>query len=285
MRRLACVLALLLGACAAEPEPASPALWEVAAPGGGTGWLMGTIHALERPAAWQGPKVAQALAAADTIVTELGPDEDAAANARVLADLSQSPGLPPLAERVPVDLRPALRAQLDRAGTSEAAQAQTETWAVALMLARSASPPGGGENGIDRVVLAARGQRPVVALEGAQAQLSLFDRLPEAEQRDLLAIALRDAGKAGNEVRALAEAWRKGDMARIELATREGLLADPELREVLFTARNQAWSGRIAGLLEQGKRPFVAVGAAHMAGPEGLPALLAAQGLAVRRVQ
>lgn len=285
MKRLVCALALLLGACGAAPEPASPALWEVTSPGGGTGWLMGTIHALERPAAWQGPKVAQALAAADTIVTELGPGEDAAANARVLADMSRSPGLPPLSERVPDDLRPALRAQLDRAGTSEAALAETETWAVALILARAASPPGGGEYGIDRAVLAARGQRPVVVLEGAQAQLSLFDRLPEAEQRDLLAIALRDAGKAESEARALAEAWRKGDMGRIEGATREGLLADPELREVLFTARNRAWSGRIAGLLKQGKRPFVAVGAAHMAGPDGLPALLAAQGLAVRRVQ
>jgi len=54
---------------------------------------------------------------------------------------------------------------------------------------------------------------------------------------------------------------------------------------VLFTGRNRAWSGRIAAMMEQGARPFVAVGAAHMAGPEGLPALLLAKGYRVARVQ
>lgn len=283
--RAALLAALLLQACAPPPDPAQPALWEVTAPGGGKAWLMGTVHALQRPANWQGPKVAAAMAEADLIVTELGPDEDAAANAQVMADLSQSQGLPPLSQRAAPADRPALAALLGRMGKSEASFAETETWAAALALAQGSAPPGGSENGIDRAVLAARGTKPAEALEGAARQLAIFDRLPEREQRDLLALTLRDIGKAAEERKRLADAWRRGDMAAIDSATREGLLADPELREALYTARNRAWTARIAELVGQRRRPFVAVGAAHMAGDEGLPVLLAGRGLAVRRVQ
>ena len=286
MRSLAALLAaLLLHACAPPPDPAQPALWEVSQPGGGKAWLMGTVHALERAADWHGPQVAAAMAEADLIVTELGPDEDAAANAQVMAELSQSKGLPPLSQRVVPEDRPALAALLRRMGQSEASFAKTETWAAALALAQGTAPPGGSENGIDRAVLAKRGAKPVEALEGAAMQLAVFDRLPESEQRDLLALTLRDIGKAAEERKRLAEAWRRGDMVAIDHATREGLLADPELREALYTARNRAWTARIAELIGQRRRIFVAVGAAHMAGDEGLPVLLADRGLTVRRVQ
>jgi uncharacterized protein YbaP (TraB family) len=63
------------------------------------------------------------------------------------------------------------------------------------------------------------------------------------------------------------------------------MLSDPDLRAALFTGRNRSWSARIAAMLARGEHPFVAVGAAHMAGADGLPAMLAAAGYRVTRVQ
>jgi uncharacterized protein YbaP (TraB family) len=63
------------------------------------------------------------------------------------------------------------------------------------------------------------------------------------------------------------------------------MLADPVLRHQLYLGRNHAWEAAITAAMTHGQKPFVAVGAAHMAGPDGLPALLAAHGYRVTRVE
>ena len=61
--------------------------------------------------------------------------------------------------------------------------------------------------------------------------------------------------------------------------------AEARLREALLVARNRNWAEQIAAMLKSGKRPFVAVGAAHVAGIDGLPEMLASKGFTVKRVQ
>ena len=288
---LVAALALTLVACAKvpEPQPATPALWHVEGPQGQQGWLFGTIHSLDRPALWRSGKVGAALDAADHIVVEVGNLADQKAVQHTFAAMSRSPGLPPVSARVDPALRPRLAELLGKVGAREASFAGVETWAVALSLARASQQADDAANGIDRAVLAAAGKRPIVELEGVAGQLGLFDALPEAEQRDLLNAVLRDEGAIDNESGDLAAAWRQGDMAQIEAETgaktARGLLADPELRAALFTGRNRAWTDRIAAMLARGEHPFVAVGAAHMAGKDGVPAMLVAKGFKVTRVQ
>jgi uncharacterized protein YbaP (TraB family) len=285
MRRFCGLLAvLLLAACAPEPQPAHPALWRVEGPRGERGWLFGTIHSLHRPARWRSPKVVEALEQSDRIVVEIGNLTDERAMRQAFAGMSQSPGLPPLSARVEPALRPRLAALLKQVGATDASFANVETWAAALSLARAGESGEDTANGIDRAVLSANEGKPVVELEGAIAQFAMFDRLPEKEQRAFLAAVLRDDATVEEDA-GLADAWRTGDMHRIEAATHKGLLADPELRAALFTTRNRAWARKLAAMLAHGEHPFVAVGAAHMAGPEGLPALLEASGYAVSRVQ
>lgn len=285
MKRLAVLIALVLAACAPKPQPANPALWRVEGPGGERGWLFGTIHSLERPALWRTAKVDAALRDADVIVVEVGNLADDKALQRTFAALSRSPGLPPITARIDPALRPRLEQVMRKAGARETAFAGVETWAVALSLARASQSRDDAANGIDRAVLAASGNRRVVELEGAAYQLGLFDALPEQDQRDLLNAVLRDAGAIDSEGGDLSAAWRRGDMNAIEGATRKGMLADPKLRQALFVGRNRAWADKVAAMLKLDAHPLVAVGAAHMAGPEGLPAMLAAQGFKVTRVQ
>lgn len=271
-------LLLALGACT-RPEPASPALWQVSGPHGETGWLFGTIHALPRPVDWRSEIVERALARSDRLVVEVARMDAAPA---AFAELSRSPGLPPLDQRLPAATRPVF-AKLARAhGLKPSELSQLETWAAALMvqqaLARDAGVDGG--NGIDRALVSSYPGR-VEELEGAAAQLAIFDRLPEPAQRALLAAVLQDQN-AGDAIFA---GWARGDLAPIEAETERGFLGNPDLRAALLSDRNRAWAGRIDALLKARAHPFVAVGAAHMAGSGGLPALLAARGWQVTRIQ
>lgn len=271
-----------LGGCRPAPVPAKPALWVVTGPDGQRGWLFGTIHALPRPADWRSPAIDNALAGADRIVVEIAGIGDSAAMQREFAALARTPGQPPLASKLPPALRGKLAAELKAAGLAESRFAELETWAAALTLAQAGAKDLDSANGIDRAVVALAGTRPVVELEGTRAQLGIFDSLPEGEQRDLLAAIVGDPDQDSDSPFA---AWLRGDMAALERETHRGLLADPELRQALFTGRNLAWTEKVAVMLAAGHRPFVAVGGAHMAGPDGLPALLAARGYRVVRVQ
>jgi len=247
------------------------------------GWLFGTIHSSPEPIDWETPAVSEALEKAGEIVVEVGNLSNEAQVSAIFARLAQSAEQPPLSQRVGPGRRAALAALLRQAGYRDGDFTAMDTWAAALTLANAAEDRDDARNGIDRAVVARAAGRRVVELEGAERQLGLFDALPEREQRDLLDAVIEEAAQESN--RDLSESWRSGNMVRIEKETRRGLLADPELREVLFTARNRNWASRIARTVQSGSKPFVAVGAAHMAGPDGLPAMLRARGFTVRRIE
>lgn len=284
-RAIGAALALLLALTGcSQPEPVTPALWEVTGPSGQKGWLFGTIHALPERVDWRSDKVEAALNGSGQLVLEIDNADDPAALAKVFERLAHTPGQPPIGERISAEAREPLDRLLAEGGLTKRRFDNVETWAVAITLAQAASKDTHSRYGIDSEITRAAAGKPIVALEGAERQLGIFDTLPEKEQRDLLAGVVQEAADDAMQDR-LGKAWGRGDMAAIEAETHTGLLADPELRAALLVQRNAAWAEKIVSLLNGGARPFVAVGAAHMAGPEGLPALLAARGYTVTRIQ
>jgi uncharacterized protein YbaP (TraB family) len=97
-----------------------------------------------------------------------------------------------------------------------------------------------------------------------------------------------DSPAASRVVRRLVDAWAAGRFDELENFPRwcECLdsEADRELHRRSVDARNPAMADRVAALHQRGLSVFAAVGALHMIGPGGLPALLARQGFAVSRV-
>jgi uncharacterized protein YbaP (TraB family) len=289
IRRIATGLVgvLLLWGCS-EPDPyadhvwpsASPALWQVTTDRGEVGWLFGTVHALPDDVEWRSEAVEQAFAESELLVVEIANLRDTDAAAADFNQLAYSSGQPPLLQRIDDEERPALEALIDKAGASERDFHLMENWAAAMILS-AAVRAGDPANGVDRALLAS-GKRNM-GLESFGGQYLIFDSLPDAEQADLL-LAIAGEAQRDNPL-AATEAWLVGDLTAIETLGERGILTDPELREALINARNRTWVEKIVPPFEAGLKPFVAVGAAHMLGEEGLPSLLSARGWTVERLQ
>lgn len=282
---VAFLLFLTLAACG-RPDEVRPGFWVIEGPKGEKAWLLGTIHALPEPVEWRSATVDSAFREADLLVLEVADINNDAKTAKAFADLSRSPGLPPLAQRVPDQLRAELADDLQKGGFRNGSLDAYETWAAALMLqnALTSSRDNDTANGIDRAV-AKVWRGPVSEFEGAAAQLAIFDRLSEQQQQALLAAVLNEASDRTEQLRTLQAAWARGDMDLIARTTDKDFGQEPALRDALLLTRNQAWTNRIESLLTRGAKPFIAVGAAHLAGKDGLPAMLADRGWKVTRLQ
>lgn len=287
---LALGLAVLgLSACdgsqSVNTPAANPLIYEISNTNGEVeGWMLGTIHALPQSVDWRTPPIDSAISKADYLLVEIADLENTDNLTRLFAELGTSADLPSIELRVPSDQRAALKATIDREGLSSAKLKKTETWAAALMLA-SGDPESDPRYGVDRIVIRDFADRDVVELEGARAQLSVFDRLAEEEQRILLRSAVKSAGDDAEDPAELRDAWIAGDIATLEKATITGMMTDPELRDALLVQRNKDWIEKLEPLLAGPERPLIAVGAAHLVGDDGLAAMLEDQGYKIRLLQ
>lgn len=280
--------ALLLSGCGTPEQdtpPPSPLLYEIASSDGVIeGWLFGTIHTLPDGTEWQTGPIREAIGEADVLVVEVAQLGDSSAASKLFAARSGAKVPVDPAQRVPPAQRSALLDMMADGGLDAADLRALDTWAVALVLAQGVRH-GEPDNGVDRALIAAFADKQVFELEGLAFQFDLFDSLPEREQRDLLAAVVRDHQRWGDDPGHLTRKWLAGDAEALIDAGQSSLLADPELREVLLTRRNAAWAEKIDHLLAGERSVLVAVGAAHLPGPDGLAALLEGYGYTVRPVR
>ncbi len=259
-------------------EP-SPALWEAIGPDGEKLWLFGTIHALPNGVEWRTPALEDALAQSDVLLVEIA-DLDTPDLQATFRELSQTPGQLPLTQRVPAASRDDVRQLMDNARAKNGDFVNVETWGAALMLAsnvRESDPA----NGVDRALTQEADK--VAGLETIAGQLGVFDNLSQADQADFLLLTARSS--ATNDGQSAGEAWHKGDLQTLDRLVSEPLLAYPALYGALLTGRNESWMPAIEDHLAAGQKPFIAVGAAHMLGTQGLPQLFTARGFTVKRLQ
>ncbi|MBV7259947.1 TraB/GumN family protein [Erythrobacter crassostreae] len=297
IRRLLRVCGLTLGALAIagcsessldnEPQtPPNPPLYEISnADGDVEGWMLGTIHALPDGVEWRTDAIEGVIDRADFAIVEVANLNDSTAISSVFTVLAvTSQQQPELPERVNEELKTPLYELIAKSDYSDYDFSATETWAAALMLARTQST-GDPANGVDRAIISDFADRSVIELEGALNQLRIFDGLDEEDQRALLEGVVTASIDEESDPAQLRNAWLTGDNSVLEEATRTGIMADPELHQALIQDRNEDWAEKIEVTLAKPAKPLIAVGAGHLVGANSLNSMLEARGFTVRRIE
>jgi len=268
----------------AQPTP-SPILYEIAdAKGDPQGWLFGTIHALSDGVEWRTADLERVIDQAQLLVVEVGDLSDTRSISSTFTILATTPGQPDIRARVDAEDRQQLDEMMAKGHFSSRDFANVETWAAALMLAR-VSNTGSPRNGADKALLLEFPDHRVRELEGTLTQLHIFDDLAPQDQTDLLTGIIAEYRSLGDNPERLRKAWLSGDEEGLINATQSGIMADPELYEALLAGRNPAWMKEIDDLLADGPNPLIAVGAAHLVGPDGLSTLIEQRGYTLTRLQ
>jgi uncharacterized protein YbaP (TraB family) len=267
-------------------------LWRISKHGRDS-WLYGTIHVGRMEWMFPGPKVSAALKASEVVAFELDFTDDALMQRlqQGLAAAARDTGAPPLPEDLAARLRQQLQAACAPAELQQALPPEMLGATLMMMAARRDGLDAGYAIDPALAQLARREGKPVVSLETPELQIGLMRSTSAADLRENVEKILLDLEKG--RVRPLllrvAEVWEKGRAAELaryrEWCECARTAQERKALKAMLDDRNRPMAERIDAVHASGKTVFAAVGSLHMFGPAALPALMAARGYKVTRVE
>ena len=279
-----CLLVLAPPLASAQTQTrATPALWHVKGKAG-EAWLFGSIHVLPPSIDWRTQAVTDALARADVFVFELPVGGESMAR---MTQLVVSRGYLPPGESLRAKLNTEEQADFDAAlaaaGLKPEQVDRTRPWLADLQItfAQLARGQYSMDNGVNAQLQHQFADKPQRFLETVDQQFALLVPDDATLDLDMFRSSLKELARPQESIGELVQAWSAGDAIAIDRLMNEGLGEFPEARKALLDDRNARWLVQIEAMLKQKRRFFITVGAGHLAGPGGVPALLRKAGYKV----
>ncbi|GIK50525.1 MAG: TraB/GumN family protein [Hyphomonadaceae bacterium] len=295
IRRLCAALAALaLAACATAPQEQqfapNPALF-VARDADSTMYLFGTLHIRRPGAPWGGARAQAGLAEAEEVWTEMpiSPETDQQAQRLAIQYGAAEPGRP-LSSYFSAEENARIAEAAQRLGLQAQALEPMKPWLAGLTLSIMPMLQAGydPQQGADRLIDAYADEHGKIqrAFETAEQQIRMLAGFSEEVQREMVLQTLDEVEAGGALMDAMAAAWETGDLATLERLVVSDMKAEyPDFYRGLLADRNDAWVEVLDRELQGAGVDFVAVGAAHMLGEDGVIAQLRALGYSVERVE
>lgn len=262
-------------------------LWQVTR-NGHSSWLYGTMHVARLNWAFPGPLTRAALRQSDTIAVELSLSDPA--TLQVLREKEDPARLQHLVETH-------RKARLDEIALQQCLQPHAfDALAVGMEAAALISLSGRKDGfypdyAIDSVIqgYARSAHKPIVPLETATAQRQLVVGVTTAEEDALIDDAVHEltSDEGRKAMLAVTSMWANSDLNKLE-HYRDWCDCVKTAQEKAHTKamlddRNIEMAKKIIQMHTSGQKVFVAVGALHMSGPNGLPALLRKAGFEIKQ--
>lgn len=281
------LLALCMWSTLAQAAGERLPLWE-ATNARGTVYLFGSIHVCNASCFPLPEAALRRLDASQTLVVELDPQRPEAQTKLMAA--AMLPAGQRLSSRLSVADWRALQGAAAGLGLPGEALEAMQPWMAGTVLSLLGAQQAGYEvsQGIDLALM----QRARVQglgleeLETIDTQITALSAGSEREQREALRLTIKQlqTGRVRPILDAMVRAWQTGDAVALSRLMREGMPSGSSLSRALIEDRNASMAATIAQSMQDGRTRFVVVGAAHLLGAEGIPALLGKRGYRVRQL-
>jgi uncharacterized protein YbaP (TraB family) len=279
--------ALALAVPSAQSAP-KHFLWTVRHADAPVSYLMGSIHVLTPDYYPLNPVIEEAFKTSSVLMTEADLDElTNPATALAVAQRAMLSGGQSLEDVIAPALYKKVIARAEKVGLPELAIRRMKPWMVAVSLTAPVLKAEGFDPalGVDRHFsekAKARGMERR-ALETVMYQFERFDTMPLPLQEDMLRSVIADLDTQLSDVKAIANAWARGDTRSIERLLQGTLVQTPKLYDRLLGERNRNWVAPVDDCLQTKAACFVVVGAAHLVGEDSLVSLLQKKGYRVEQ--
>ena len=285
---------LILGGCgaAADPDASSnlspqPPMW-VVSDADSEITLYPTLHLLPAGMKWQSAELAQRLAAADEVWFEVkpGPQTEIAVQKAVLG-LGAAPEGTSLSDSLTEAEISALKQAVAPLNLPFEFVNQLRPWAVATFVGVGTLISEGFDPkaGVEKQLLPLTKGKKIRGLETAGDQIKMLASLPDDVQLKMLRDALADYDEGVAVLKEVAADWAVGDVEDLDDDLLDEMKSElPAAYKALFTDRNKNWTDQIEIEMKGSGTDFIAVGAGHLVGEDGVPAMLRARGYKVTRL-
>lgn len=259
-------------------------LWKVERSGARPSYVLGTIHSEDERVLALPPPVQAAFDGASAFVMEAVMDQNAMAamSARMMFGDGRT-----LKQVLSGPLYARTLSATAEYGLPEFALQRMKPWAVSMALSMP-RPRSGVFLDLLLMQRATEQGKPVAGLESVDEQLATFDRMPMKDQITMLRDTLEYLPELDALFAQLHELYLARNLAAITRLSEEmQMKGDRELGKrvmaQLVDARNRRMAARMEPYLKQGNA-FIAVGALHLPGRDGVLNLLAKKGYRVSAV-
>ena len=276
-------------------------LWRVTAANGKVSHLFGTMHVSDQDIVKLSPEADVAHDAASTVVIEVAEMVDPVAMSAAVAsrpDLLFFMDGSNLLDLLPDADEATVEAALLQRGMSLDAMKAYKPWMLMAQLSIPACATADPQGGLDVTLAREAQQRGAIVggLETPSEQLGIIASMPTDMQISALVDAARLGEGVGDIYATMGALYREGELGAIwpttnraaeyllgETMSEEDIAAMIELERELVVKRNYTMAERSEKFLNEGDA-FIAVGALHLPGEEGLVELLRKRGYEVELV-
>ncbi len=280
-----------MAAAKATKGDGDPAIWKLSDDDTDV-FFFGTVHILPKDVKWSSPKLDSIMADMDTLYLEadvISPEAQQTMMPLVMKYGMYSDGM--TLTKALGDDASIVEAAMKKVGVpSLQAVDQFKPWMVGVQMQMAQMMNDGYDpmSGVEMIMNAEAQKRGVSMgyLESVEDQLKMVSGGTDEEQVEGLVFGAKTMDLGKEVIDVLVDEWEDGDVAGLSaMVSNPESIGGDDAYDRLLTQRNSNWVPEIEAILEKPGTKLVAVGAAHLVGPDSVLKMLEKKGHKIEVVQ